>query len=315
MACAAAVIAVASMLAACSDAGPASAPAQPTTTSIPATTLPPTTTTTAPPAARYRDPLFADVTVARDIEYGSAPGLDGNPEALLLDLYEPAGDTEVSRPAVVWVHGGGYSGGDKGSGPSSVLASLFAQLGYVTVSINYRLLVPGGCTGGGPQGVPPECTAAALEAIHDAQAAVRWLRANADAHGIDTERIGIGGESAGAITAVGVGVRADDPGLSGNPGPSSAVKGWVSISGGLPGGVFVDSSDAPGLLFSGTADPTVPYQWSVDTNAAMEAAGVPVHLETLQGAGHVPWTEYRDTFEAMSIDFFFDALGLASAAR
>ena len=56
----------------------------------PTTTAAPKTTTTT--AARYVKPVFDDVTVTRDIPYGSAPGVDGKPQTLVLDLYEPAGD-------------------------------------------------------------------------------------------------------------------------------------------------------------------------------------------------------------------------------
>jgi len=262
---------------------------------------------------RYRDAIFDDVRVTRDLQYGRAPGPDGESEALLLDLYEPAGDAEAERPVLVWVHGGGYSYGDKGRGPSAEMAEKFARHGYVTVSINYRLLVKGGCDGQGQ--VPMECLTAAVEAIHDAQAAVRWLRANAGAHRIDPERIGIGGESAGAITAVGVGIIADQPGESGNSGYPSDVNAWVSISGGIPAGIFIDSSDAPGLLFAGTADQVVPYVWSVQTAEAFQRAGVAVYLQTLDGAGHVPWEQYQELFETQSNYLFYELLDVDRSAK
>jgi acetyl esterase/lipase len=261
---------------------------------------------------RYRDQAFSDITVTGDLQYGAAPGVDGNPTALTLDMYQPAGDTAAARPALIWVHGGGYSGGDKATGPSAFLANQFARLGYVTVSINYRLLAPHGCTAAG--GISATCLAAGVAAVNDAQAAVRWLRANAATYRIDPDRIGIGGESAGGITATGVGVDADQVGNSGNPGYSSKVNAWVSISGGVPGGIFVDPTDSPGYLFSGTADRTVPYQWSVETATAMQAAGVPVFLNTLEGAGHVPWVQYQDLFQSQSENFFYEFLDDAHAS-
>jgi acetyl esterase/lipase len=262
---------------------------------------------------RYRDEVFSSVTRISDLEYGSAPDLANNPVALRLDLYEPAGDVAAKRPAVIWVHGGGYSGGDKSLGPSAILSDMFAKLGYVAVSINYRLLAPARCDAAG--GIAPACFNAAVEAVHDAQAAVRWLRAHAATYRIDPERIGIGGESAGAITATGVGLSADRPGDSGNPGYPSDVGAWISISGGVPGGIFVDGSDAPGYLFSGTADRTVPYRWSAETAAAMEGAGVPVVFKTLDGAGHVPWAQYAELFESQSDYFFYQYLRLDQAGQ
>jgi predicted esterase len=268
-----------------------------------------------PPGAgtvRYRDQVFSNVTVTPNLQYGSAPDINNQPEALTLDLYRPTGDTNASRPAVIWAHGGGFCCGDKSSADIPALANYFAERRYVAVSINYRLLAPSGCSGA--NGVTTQSYNAALAAQHDGQAAVRWLRANAATYGIDPTRIAIGGESAGAIIATAAGVHFDDPGTSGNPGYSSAVRAWVSISGGLPAGLFVDSSDAPGLLFSGTADPIVPYTWSVQTAGAMLHAGVPAFLETLPGAGHVPWGQYSDQFETQSDYFLYDFLDLAHAS-
>ncbi|MEK6252745.1 MAG: alpha/beta hydrolase [Actinomycetota bacterium] len=259
---------------------------------------------------RYRDQIFNNVTVNRDLTYGSAPDNSGNPVALKLDLYQPAGDTQTKRPAVVWVHGGGYCCGDKSSGLEVDLSNTFAKLGYVAVSINYRLLAPQGCTG---SGLSSTCVNAALGAQHDAQAAVRWLRANAATYRIDASRIGIGGDSAGAITATLVGVHSDDPGDSGNPGLPSTVGGFMSLSGGLPGGIFVGTGDAPGLLFHGTADGLVPYQWSVDTAVALLNAGIPAFLETFEGAGHVPYVQFHDQIVSQSDYFFYDFLDLAHA--
>ena len=262
---------------------------------------------------RYRDQVFSSVTKTSDLQYGSAPDLANSPVALKLDLYEPKGDVARKRPAVIWVHGGGYFGGDKNLGPAATLSDTFARLGYVAVSINYRLLAPGRCDAA--DGVAPACFSAAVEAVHDAQAAVRWLRANAAAYRIDPDRIAIGGESAGAITATGVGLSADRPGDSGNPGYPSEVGAWVSISGGVPDGIFVDSSDAPGFLFSGTADRTVPYQWSADTASAMADVGVPVVFQALDGAGHVPWGQYQKLFTSQADYFFYETLHLDQAER
>jgi len=281
------------------------------TVTLAACTLPP------PPGAaplRYRDQVFSSVDVTSGIPYGSAPDNNGNPVTLTLDMYQPHGDTQTLRPAIVWVHGGGFCCGSSTSSDVVQLSNYFAKLGYVAVSINYRLLVSTGCGGNGTPS--SDCFNAALAAQHDAQAAVRWLRANATTYGIDPNRIAIGGTSAGAVTSILVGERADDPGDSGNPGYSSAVGGFVSISGGLPTSVassFADKSDAPGLFFHGTADQTVPYQWGVATAGALYNAGVGVVFEPLDGAGHVPW-QYAQQFEEQSDYFLYDVMDLAHAA-
>jgi predicted esterase len=268
----------------------------------------------APPEARYRDRLFSDIAVERDIEYATAPDLqDQRPVSLALDLYRPATDAVTRRPALIWVHGGGFAKGDKTDKRAVTMATQFAQLGYVAVSINYRLLDGPACSAA--KGVSPTCFNAGVEAVHDAQAAVRWLRANAVEYGIDVDRIAIAGESAGAIVATGVGVSSDYPGEGNNPEYPSAVRAWVSISGGLPGGIFVDAADPAGLLFAGTEDKTVPYRWSVETADAMLNAGATAVLEPLEGAGHLPWDEYGERFQQESNAFLYTHLDLAWADR
>ena len=235
--------------------------------------------------------MFTNIAVTRAIVYRSDP-------ELRLDLYEPAGDDAVRRPGVVWVHGGGFATGDRTSSVIPV-ASELAKSGYVVVSIDYRLLAATACVAA-PH-LSDDCREAADAAVDDAQAAVRWLKRNAGAYRVDADRIAVAGESAGGITAAGVGTRADDL--------ASSVRAWVSISGGLDGGAFVDAHDAPGLLFAGTADSYIPYQWSVSAETALRQAGVPVTLVTLDGAGHVP-AEYADRIVGDTRDFLYHELDL-----
>jgi para-nitrobenzyl esterase len=258
---------------------------------------------------RYRDQVFDNVTVNSNLQYGSGPNSQGAPVPLMLDMYRPTGDTQTSRPALVWVHGGSFSGGDKTNVVPVDVANTFAKLGYVVVSINYRLL------GSNCVADPSACSLAAIEAKRDAQAAVRWLRANAATYGIDPTRIAIGGESAGAITATLVGLLSEDVGTSGNPGWPSTVRAFVSVSGGVPSGFnLANSGDAPGLFFHGTADTIVPSSWSVDTSKAMVNAGVIAVLELQDGAGHVPWAQYRSLYLQQADWFLYWHLDLAHAA-
>jgi dienelactone hydrolase len=265
---------------------------------------------------RYRDTVFSSYTLTSDLVYGSAPDLTGTPVPLELDLYRPAGDTVTRRPAIVWVHGGGFSGGDKTRSPFPALARKFAMRGYVTASINYRLMATEKCAGIHPP--PASCETAALAAQHDAQAAVRWLRANAAQYGVDPTRIAIGGGSAGAITALLVGAHSEDPGTSGTPGVSSKVGGVVSISGVLPpnGEALLGPGDAPTLWFIGTEDPLIPDEYQVLANAGvLYNAGVLSVPEILEGAGHVPVgdPEFGPTIYSQSANFLYYVLDLAHA--
>jgi acetyl esterase/lipase len=237
--------------------------------------------------SRYRDAVFSRFLVRRDIGYSGDQGLD---------LYTPAGDRGRDRPAVVWIHGGGFRAGSKANRNVVELATAFAQRGYVAASIDYRLLAQGVVCGGTPTPAP-QCAGAALAAKEDAQAAVDWLRAHARGLRLDPRRIAVGGTSAGAVTSLLLG--AD---------PASRVGAAVSISGFLPGGSFA-RADAPTLFFQGTDDRTIPYTGAKATADAMARARVPVVFETLRGAGHVPW-QYRSRFITHSAYFLVDELGL-----
>jgi len=92
------------------------------------------------------------------------------------------------------------------------------------------------------------------------------------------------------------------------------VRGFVSISGGLPNGIFASAGDALGLFFHGTADGVVPYQWSDATAAAMLDAGVGAWLQHQDGAGHVPYAQYRTLYLEQTDYFLYLALDLAHAA-
>jgi para-nitrobenzyl esterase len=233
---------------------------------------------------RYRDAVFERVNTTSNVSFGSAVDQQGTTVDLKMDVYEPAGDTNTERPAIVWVHGGGFSDGDKTSPEIVVDATEMSKKGYLNVSINYRLYGPGCSAAGGDQA---GCVQAMIDAQHDAQAAVRYLRKNAASYRIDTNRIAIGGTSAGAITALNVGANADDPGTSGNPGFSSAVGGAVSLSGAKLLGPPQSRGDAPSLMFHGTADPLIPYQWALNTLNDAHAAGLVSYLTTYPGEGHV----------------------------
>lgn len=273
----------ASLIACASDSSPLS---RSSASASSATSAPATSST---PNVR----VFADVTVTPDVAYG--PGPDQ-----LLDVYEPAGDSERDRPLLVWVHGGAFTGGAKNDGPMIRFPTDFAKAGYVAASIEYRLLAEQNCVE--PRVTSANCDDAARAAISDAQAAVRYLRANATRFGIDPDRVAVAGESSGGITAAGVGTE--------STGPDDGVRAWVAISAGAIDLDAIDATDAPGLLFAGTDDGLISYQFSVDTEQAMQRAGVPVVLRTLEGENHDPADKFGDFFVADSKAFLHEHLDL-----
>ncbi|MCE9564575.1 MAG: alpha/beta hydrolase [Planctomycetes bacterium] len=134
---------------------------------------------------------------------------------LKLDLTMPK-EGDGPFPAVVVIHGGGWSAGDRGQG--AFIAELQAQAGYVAATIDYRL-------------APAHRFPAQIE---DCKASVRWLRANAKKYKIDPERIGAIGFSAGGHLACLLGTTTKDDGFDGDGGSaeqSSAVRAVVSVAG------------------------------------------------------------------------------------
>jgi acetyl esterase/lipase len=262
---------------------------------------------------RYRDEITQNLKITPDLTYSTSQ--DGVANPLKLDVYEPARDTVAKRPALVFVHGGGFIKGTKSGGG---LAPTYARRGYVAISINYRLLPPGtqGCAGQGPT---PQCQQAALDAQHDTQAAIRWLRANATTYKVDPDRIAVSGTSAGGVTSVLVATNSEDTGNSGNPGPSSKVQGAVAVSGGIPTDVFdpINAGDAPTIFFHGTIDNVVPYSWAVSNSQEMQQKGVPANLESFEGKAHGIFgdPEVRPTIDQQSVYWLYYQMGLEHAAR
>ena len=248
---------------------------------------------------RYKDEVFDSVTVTPDIPFGQAIDEYGQPETLKMDLYEPEGDTEPVRPAFIWVHGGGFTGGDKADSLNAEIATRFAKRGYVTASINYRLregdyFEPG----------DPELPQVIHEAQYDAQAAVRWLRANAATYRVDADRIAIGGTSAGAIVTLFVNYNASDPGDSGNPGYPSDTSAAVDVSGAM-GDSFMEAGEPPVMVVHGTLDTRVPYSEALEIVARGQEVGVTVEFHPLGGIGHGVWTEYKEDIILWASDFLY----------
>lgn len=215
----------------------------------------------------------AAVVVTADVVYGEAPDEAGVPETLRLDLYDPT-DVVGTRPALVIVHGGGFDRGDKADPVYVGMAQAFAAQGLVVAVVDYRLRAD----------TYPTYPVASLDAQHDVQAAIRWLRSHAGELRIDPARIAVTGHSAGAITALRVGTHPEDPGESGTPGLPSGVAAVLGVSGFLPGDV--GTATPPLRLLHGTVDPLIPLPWAQDTCTRWGAAGGDCDLVTYEGASH-----------------------------
>jgi acetyl esterase/lipase len=149
-------------------------------------------------------------TALRNLEYA-------HPQSgpLLLDLYLP--EAGAPFPLIVWIHGGAYRSGDKGGIWYKPILNQ-TRRGYAVASIDYRL----------------SGTAKFPALVHDAKAAIRWLRANAAQYHLKADRIVVAGESAGGYQAAMLGTSggvAELEGTLGNAKESSRVQGVIDFFG------------------------------------------------------------------------------------
>jgi len=214
-----------------------------------------------------------------------------------LDLYvQYARDFKVRRPGVLFIHGGGFTAGDKAEYRSASVSADLARAGYVVVSCNYVLGAKD------KPGVWPRN-------IADCRDAVRWMRANADVLGLDPDRIAVAGGSAGGYLALMAGLSDDKTGPGGDPsakhsGKVSAVidmYGVVNFSkhgkGDVPGVSAADQAaylpenqcdpqDPAVLILHGTADTTVDIAQSKGMVAALKKGNVSHEFIIVEGAPH-----------------------------
>lgn len=241
----------------------------------------------------------AIVRVERDLLYGTVGG-----QRLLLDAYL-SGEKGALRPAVVFVHGGGWRSGDKtafapGEQSFAPSATRLVQLGFAVFSVDYRLA---------PTGRYPA-------AVNDIATAIRWIRAQAGRFGVDPSRLGLFGASAGGNLAALAATRGQGPLETG-----ARVRAVVSWSGPMDLTLFdaelggpsqhpfveeyigcaptvcpasyraasplthVDRSDPPTLLVNSTGE-VVPLAQAREMAARLTAAAVPHQLLVLAGSRH-----------------------------
>jgi acetyl esterase/lipase len=240
----------------------------------------------APVAARTTD---SGHTLYEDVGYCLIDGF----RPLSLDLHLPA-RREGAVPVVVWIHGGGFSSGDRRQLPSTMApGSVFDALleaGLAVASIDYRL--------SGEARFPAQ--------RDDVNAALDYLRASADTLGVDPRRIAVWGESAGGTLAALAALTSEhiaaavlwyaptDLATAQYDRPTGSVS---KLLGGPPSQhpelaaqaspiSHVTAAAPPTLLVHGTADEAVPAEHSRRLHDLLQAAGVRSVYQPVHGAGH-----------------------------
>ena len=290
---------------------------------------------------RYVDDVF-DVSVQYGIEYGENVNeefLFGGEydQTLYMDVYEPVGDTLDERPLIFFMFGGSFVGGSRDSGYMVSLCNSYASKGYVAVAIDYRL-TPNLIF----EATSQKAYEAVIKGIHDLKAAIRYFRMNDELYNdfrIDSDRIFVGGVSAGAIASLNaVYINSEEEalslvsqdfldnvggveGLSGNPGYSSEAHGIVNFCGAIGEHEWIEEGDVPIVSMHGDQDGTVPYSdnsvtlFGLDVqvfgsyiiNEVMNDLGNYSALHTYYGGGHVPFSSNSMDFELeFTSQFLYD---------
>ncbi len=210
---------------------------------------------------------------------------------LKLHTLKPA-DWKASdlRPAAVFFHGGGWTGG----GPTQFNehSEYLVTRGLVCVQVEYRLLDK-------KTNEPP------TKCIHDAKSSMRWVRSHAKELGIDPERIASGGGSAGGHLAAFVGMveGTDDPQddlkisaksnamLLYNPVFDNGPGGWGAARVGERYKEFspahnITKDDPAAIVFLGSKDNLIPVKTLETFKANMEKVGVRCDTHVYEGQPH-----------------------------
>jgi acetyl esterase/lipase len=144
---------------------------------------------------RYKDMVFSDVTIDKDLSYNNA-ATEKEKKAYLFDLFQPLNDHETNRPLIIWMHGGGFKYGSKSAKNIQLWCKTFAQRGYVCVALNYRLSKRNTIFNF------DKFLGASYDAVQDVKLAVTYFKKNASVYHINAEKIILAGNSAGGILAL-----------------------------------------------------------------------------------------------------------------
>lgn len=273
---------------------------------------------------RFISEIFSEIDTIPDINYGSASDYLGNRQQLYLDLYEPHNDSSDLRPLIIYAHGGGFTGGTRKGLSIKTLCTRLAREGYTAASIAYR--------------VDPDFDfwksdsdkRAMTDAMHDMNAGIRFFKANGKKFGIDTSKIFIGGESAGAVTAMMSGyidkqselvkypkTSPDNvEGNSGTPGYSSKVAGVLCACGAMADVTPIDDPQkSPLLWIHGSSDPIISISWAGEIIERADEVGLKYRKVVLKGATHCPWIyvfpdwrNYMDTLVSTISEFIYSII-------
>ncbi len=250
-------------------------------------------------SVRYLQPIFDQIDLQKDAEFGQTTDFDGKTEKLLLDIYSPKNDKETKRPVILWLHGGGFRpGNDKTQSYIVKLSTEFAKRGYVCIAINYRI-----------RDNPKEDQKGTItDALADAMAGLNWIRTHHKKLGTDNKRIIMGGGSAGGMLAVNFCSKETS---AAEKWEKSGILALVNLWGSPDSSYMfstIGKSDPPTITVHGTADKLVSFDNSVQLQKQLAQFGIRHELVTIVGGEHTPMNHYDDFVEKIAAFIYAEVI-------
>jgi acetyl esterase/lipase len=247
---------------------------------------------------RYLTFVYSQIDSVIGATYGNASNFMSVNQNLVFDFYSPTADTSQKRPLIIYIHGGGFNTGVRSYPSVKLFCRKMAMKGYAVATIDYRLDPNFQLYNSNTN------RRAMTDAMHDAKQAIRYFKANAALYKLDTNKVFIGGESAGAITSMMASYVDKQPemnvypmanpnnpiGSTSNSGFSNSVKATLCLCGMILDTLAIENASNPPVLWThGSADTYIPV--SLAFNVVLRAAhiGLPIQTKLYQGATHCPW--------------------------
>ena len=247
-------------------------------------------------AIRYKDKLFQKITIQKNIAYADLIPEGAKRKRYLFDLYRATDDSATSKPLIIWMHGGGFKFGSKNQKSIRMWSKRFAKRGYLCAAINYRLSKKN------PIRNFDALVKGCYDAMQDLSRATEFFKTNARLFNIDTNKIILAGNSAGAIIAIQAAYssKAQLSALTNSidsnvvsPGEPANAVAIINFWGAILDTTWLQQANVPIVSVHGRKDRIVPYKQNGNSlfgsyiiHQKADSLGIPNRLKTYDRFGH-----------------------------